>query len=61
MRLWDWLKQGWHLLREMSGDDAYERYLVHHQATHPEQPALSRRAFFRLQQEHRFEGINRCC
>jgi uncharacterized short protein YbdD (DUF466 family) len=60
-RMRGWLKQGWRLLREMSGDDAYERYLAHHPAAHPGQPVLSRRAFFQRQQEQRFGSIKRCC
>ena len=30
-----WIAAGWSYLRAVSGDDAYERYLVHH-ATEPE-------------------------
>ncbi|NBT06800.1 MAG: putative selenoprotein, partial [Betaproteobacteria bacterium] len=28
-------------VRQLTGDDAYERYLSRHQALHPERPALS--------------------
>jgi uncharacterized short protein YbdD (DUF466 family) len=49
-------------LRQWSGDDAYERYLAHHQLAHPDQPLLSRRAFIRRYQHERFSsGPNRCC
>jgi len=52
----------WALLRQWSGDDAYERYLAHHQLVHPDQPLLSRRAFIRRYQHERFSsGPNRCC
>lgn len=56
------LRSAWALLRQWSGDDAYERYLAHHQLTHPDQPLLSRREFIRRYQYERFSsGPNRCC
>lgn len=61
-RLRRWLGVAWALLRQWSGDDAYERYLAHHQLAHPDQPFLSRRAFTRRYQHERFSsGPNRCC
>ena len=53
----------WRWLRAMSGDDEYERYLEHfrdHHSNYGERP-LSRRAFFRLRQDERWNRINRCC
>ena len=44
--LWRGLWLGWRFLRQVSGDDAYERYLQHVARFHPEQtPMSSRRAF----------------
>ena len=40
------LRAFWAWLREVSGDDAYERYLAHHAAAHPDRAPLGRRAFF---------------
>ena len=51
----------WQAIRRLSGDDGYERYLAHHAAAHPDAPALSRRAWFALQQKQKWSGIKRCC
>ncbi len=55
----------WHILRRLSGDDAYERYLTHHAAFHASMvdapPPLSRKAFVKLWQDNKWSGINRCC
>jgi uncharacterized short protein YbdD (DUF466 family) len=51
----------WRALRTLSGDDAYERYLRHHAAAHPDCPVLSRRQFFVDEQQRKWGTINRCC
>lgn len=53
----------WQWLRRASGDDAYERYLAHWQACHAQEGAepLSRKAFFRAEQERKWNGVRRCC
>ncbi|HQR61105.1 MAG TPA: YbdD/YjiX family protein [Methylophilaceae bacterium] len=51
----------WRAIRRLSGDDAYERYLAHHAAHHPDQPPLSREEFFRQWQEGKWKGVKRCC
>ena len=51
----------WELLRALSGDDAYERYSVHHAHRHPGQPRLSRRAFYLEDQRRKWSGVSRCC
>ena len=63
------LKHLWHCIwngvRQLSGDDAYERYLKHHAAFHANtvdaRPALSRKAFFALMQDENWKGVKRCC
>lgn len=53
----------WALLREITGDDAYERYLAHwrsHHATHERTP-LDRAAFCREEQRRKWDGVRRCC
>ena len=55
------LQQCWSALRELSGDDAYERYLAHHAETHPDAVPLDRAAFFREEQKRKWEGVRRCC
>jgi uncharacterized short protein YbdD (DUF466 family) len=51
----------WRALRALSGDDAYERYLEHRAAAHPETPVLSRRQFYVDEQQRKWGSINRCC
>lgn len=52
----------WKAVRRLSGDDAYERYLAHHAAHHPEDaPPLSRAEFFRQWQDSKWKGVKRCC
>ncbi len=51
----------WAWLRAVSGDDAYEKYLLRHAATHPDAPLLSREAFFEAQLLQKWSGVNRCC
>lgn len=59
------LKHLWHIVRQLSGDDAYEQYLKHHakfhQATLDAPPALSRKEFFKLWQDRKWKGVKRCC
>jgi uncharacterized short protein YbdD (DUF466 family) len=51
----------WGIIRRLSGDDAYERYLAHHAAAHPGEPPLSRGEYFKREQERKWGGIRRCC
>jgi uncharacterized short protein YbdD (DUF466 family) len=53
----------WALVRALSGDDAYERYLEHWRAQHREDttPPLDRAAFFKEEQRRKWEGVRRCC
>ena len=55
------MKKLWRLIRRLSGDDAYERYLAHLRAAHPERIPLDRKAFFREEQERKWNGVRRCC
>jgi len=53
---------GWQLLRSLSGDDAFERYLEHSRDHHPGSAVLDRRAFYLREQERRFSGgPTSCC
>ena len=55
----------WQNVRQLSGDDAYERYLKHYAEHHAVQddkePPLSREAFFKQWQDGKWKGIKRCC
>lgn len=58
----------WPMVRQLSGDDAYERYLKHNAEFHAAnaqqenlEPPLSREAFFKQWQDSKWKGIKRCC
>lgn len=55
------LKRAWRTLREVSGDDAYERYLAHRRTPDTPDPPLSRAEFFRAEQRRKWDGVRRCC
>jgi uncharacterized short protein YbdD (DUF466 family) len=57
------LQQLWAMFRELTGDDAYERYLAHWQAEHGADGSapLDRAAFCREEQRRKWDGIRRCC
>jgi uncharacterized short protein YbdD (DUF466 family) len=57
------IKHLWHIIRQLSGDDAYERYLAHYAEHHSEnaEPPLNREAFFKEWQTNKWKGIKRCC
>lgn len=59
------IKHLWHILRRLTGDDAYDVYLKHHmefhQSTLDTPSALSRKEFFKLWQDTKWKGIKRCC
>ena len=49
-------------LRLMVGVPDYGSYLAHHQATHPERPAMSYEEFFRDRQAARYSSrAGKCC
>ena len=51
----------WAFIRELAADNAYERYLAHHCAAHPDMPVLGRRDFYLNEQRRKWSGIQRCC
>jgi uncharacterized short protein YbdD (DUF466 family) len=51
----------WRFVRELAGDDSYERYLQHHARAHPGEPPLSRRELFTREQERKWSHASRCC
>ncbi|MBS0364740.1 MAG: YbdD/YjiX family protein [Proteobacteria bacterium] len=55
------VRRGWLALRTLSGDDAFERYLLHHQHCHPGTAALGRREFYLQEQRRKWSGVSRCC
>lgn len=63
MRVPNPLKSLWRTLRRLSGDDAYERYLVHWARAHGHEGGqpMDREAFFKSEQARKWEGVKRCC
>jgi uncharacterized short protein YbdD (DUF466 family) len=55
------LKVFWKAVRRLSGDDAYERYLAHHDQHHAGGVPLTRAEFFRQWQDEEWRGTRRCC
>ncbi|NNM82675.1 MAG: YbdD/YjiX family protein [Burkholderiales bacterium] len=55
------MKKLWKLIRRLSGDDAYERYLAHLKSFHPDREPLDRKAFFREEMDRKWTGVRRCC
>lgn len=57
------LQKVWALLREVTGDDAYDRYLAHWHATHVGEgkTPLDRSSFYREEQRRKWDGVRRCC
>jgi len=61
------LKNLWARVRQLSGDDAYERYLQHYAEHHQSCPKdeaelpLSKEAFFKEWQDKKWTGVKRCC
>lgn len=58
----------WKTIRRLSGDDAYEQYLLHYQQHHVDSETadnqsvpLSREEFFKQWQDKKWTGVKRCC
>ncbi|MDQ5829365.1 MAG: YbdD/YjiX family protein, partial [Actinomycetota bacterium] len=41
------LRAIWDYFKEITGENAYDRYLALHTATHPDKPPMSRSEFYR--------------
>ena len=51
----------WDVVRTLTRDDAYERYLKHHSKAHAGTRPLDRRAFYLNEQQRKWTGVSRCC
>lgn len=54
----------WQRVRQLTGDDAYERYLAHYHEHHAQAGAaapLTRAEFFKQWQDQKWTGVKRCC
>ena len=54
-------RTAWALLRQASGDDAYERYREHMLQAHPGSAVISRSAYYRFRMEQKWNRLTRCC
>jgi uncharacterized short protein YbdD (DUF466 family) len=55
------LKDLWQWLRRVSGDDAYDQYIAHLHAAHPERTVQDRTTFLRQRENEKWSGVKRCC
>ncbi|UZR27365.1 YbdD/YjiX family protein [Methylococcus mesophilus] len=61
-KLGDRLAALWRIIRTVTGDDAYERYLEHWREHHADEGVpLSRKAFYRAELQRRWSSVRRCC
>jgi uncharacterized short protein YbdD (DUF466 family) len=61
MILRSFLTTAWSIVRSLSTDDAYDKYLAHHTLAHKGAPPMSRRQFYVRQQQEKWTGVSRCC
>jgi uncharacterized short protein YbdD (DUF466 family) len=52
-------REAWQVLRGIAGERAYENYLAHHAAHHPDDPPMGEREFWRQRGDR--EPPARCC
>jgi len=51
----------WEYLKEISGENAYDRYLTIHAATHPGKPPMGRGEFYRWRQNEKYNNPGSRC
>ena len=55
------LRYAWDYLKEISGENAYDRYLAVHTTTHPGKPAMTRGEFYRWRQDYKYNNPGSRC
>jgi uncharacterized short protein YbdD (DUF466 family) len=55
------LRFTWWYLKEISGENAYDRYLERHRNTHPEKEPLKRGEFYRWRQDALYNNPGSRC
>jgi uncharacterized short protein YbdD (DUF466 family) len=55
------LRKIWQYLRQVSGDDAYERYLAHHRQAHAGESPMTQEQHYRKRQDEKWSKVSRCC
>lgn len=48
-------------MKEISGENAYDRYLAVHAATHPDKPPMGRGEFYRQRQDEKYNNPGSRC
>ena len=51
----------WEYLKEISGENAYDRYLEVHRVTHPNRTPLGRGEFYRWRQDEKYNNPGSRC
>ena len=55
------LRAIWEYLKEISGENAYDRYLAVHTSTHPEKRAMTRGEFYHARQDEKYNNPGGRC
>jgi uncharacterized short protein YbdD (DUF466 family) len=55
------LQHLWGYLRQVTGDDAYERYIAHQKLAHTGEPPLTPEEYFKRRQNEKWSKVSRCC
>ncbi|CAN5228190.1 hypothetical protein BH18ACT10_BH18ACT10_06160 [soil metagenome] len=51
----------WDYMKEISGENAYDKYLTVHTATHPDKSPMSRGEFYRARQDEKYMNPGSRC
>ncbi|HEX5849448.1 MAG TPA: YbdD/YjiX family protein, partial [Rubrobacter sp.] len=51
----------WDYLKEISGENAYDRYLAVHTTTHPGKKVMTRGEFYRWRQDEKYSNPGARC
>ncbi len=57
----DFLRAIWEYLKEISGENAYDKYLAVHATTHPDRQAMTRGEFYRTRQDEKYNNPGSRC
>ena len=55
------IRYAWGYLKEISGENAYDRYLEIHRRSHPDKPAMQRGEFYRWRQDEKYNNPGSRC
>ena len=55
------LRHLWEYLKEISGENAYDRYLAVHTASHPQKSPMQRGEFYRSRQDEKYADLGSRC